>query len=83
MLHLIRIRQIHQKQKELKHNQKISIEKASKQFVEDLLAITDPFVKKKHKDFQKLERKSQGEPFLQRMEADAKLRSALKGLLAE
>lgn len=51
--------------------------------MEDLLAITDPFVKKKHKDFLKLERKSQDEPFLQRMEADAKLRSALKGLLAE
>jgi hypothetical protein len=67
----------------LKHNQKISIEKASKQFVEDLLTITDPFVKKKHKDFLKLERKSQGEPFLQRMEAYTKLRSAFKDLLAE
>ncbi len=81
MLHLTRIRQIHQKQKELKRYQNISIEKASKQFLEDLLSITDPFVNKKHRDFLKLDNKSQGTPFLQRMLADTKFRSACKDVL--
>jgi|LauGreDrversion4_2_1035121.scaffolds.fasta_scaffold427399_1 hypothetical protein len=53
MIHLDRIKQIQQKQKELKHFQNISVEKASKQFIDDLLTMKDPFMKDKYRVFLK------------------------------
>ena len=79
--HLNRVKKLKEDRAAAKHKMSADLEACTRQFLESLLGMCDPYIKMRYLSFKQRQVKDTGPTFLQRMEKDNEVRQTVDGLI--